>query len=78
MEGQQFFVSGKAGFEDERALVETAMLELTEEGPVTVRPEGVTLAEAIARKPFAHDDCQSGSHFARALPHLRVVQGAGA
>jgi hypothetical protein len=78
VKGKQFFVGGEARLEHERALVETAMLELTQEGSVAVRPEGVTLAEAIARKPFAHDDCQSGSHFARALPHLTVVQGAGA
>ncbi len=79
MKGKQLFVGGEAGLEHERALLETAMLELAQEGTVTVRTEGVTLAEAIAREAFACDDCQPGSHFARALPHLEgLVQGAGA
>ena len=59
-ERAQLLVRGAAWLEHAHALRETPRFELTHEGGVSIRSEGMTVAEAIAGQALADDD----RHFA--------------
>ena len=56
VEGQKFLVGGGAGFLHLGPAIEAAGLEFAVEGAVTVRAEGMALAETVAGQLFAGDD----------------------
>ncbi len=78
MKRQQLFIGGESRLEQLRPLVQAAGFELAQERIVTVGPEGMAFAEAIAREPFTYDDGQPvsrqpGSHL---LERSRTGDGA--